>query len=172
MQRFRIIVLRSFDLQVRYLGWRSPTRESEVGAQFLGSCLCFGDARISVNSTFNQALPALKRMNRFKDWPTLQYLGQGCKNAVAHSRPKTWECVNRICSDVAVPTPGQQRHSGSSRDFYWLNATARCLRQWNVHFLSFWLAISLFFDVCYVTMNEKFSWELVHCCVPHITERW
>ena len=33
-------------------------------------------------------------------------LKQGCKNAVGHSRrpTKDLECVNGICSDVAVPT--------------------------------------------------------------------
>jgi len=53
---------------------------------------------------------------------------------------------------------GQQRHSGSSYDLFWLNNTVRRLRHWNFHLLSFWLALSLLCDVNYVTINEKFSW--------------
>ena len=54
--------------------------------------------------------------------------------------------------------PGQQRHSASSYDLFWLNKTVRRLRHWNFHFLSFWLALSLLCDVSYVTINEKLSW--------------
>jgi len=51
--------------------------------------------------------------------------------------------------------PGQQRHSGSSCSFFWLNKTVRGLSHWNFHLLSFCLAISLLCDVSYVTINEN-----------------
>ena len=57
--------------------------------------------------------------------------------------------------------PGQQRHRGSSYDkspSFWLNKTVRRLRHWNFHLLSFWLALSLLCGVCYVAINEKFTW--------------
>jgi len=69
-----------------------------------------------------------------------------------------------LCTPEA--TPGQTLHSGSSRDLYrghWLNATVRDLRHWNFHLPLFWLALRLLCDVLYVTMNAKFSWELLHC---------
>ena len=43
--------------------------------------------------------------------------------------------------------PGQQRHSGSSYDLFWLNKTVRRLRHWHLHLLSFWLALLLLRDV-------------------------
>ena len=45
----------------------------------------------------------------------------------------------------------------------WLNKTVQRLRHWNFHLLSFWLALMLLCDVSYVTINEKFSWKLLHC---------
>ena len=68
--------------------------------------------------------------------------------------------------------PDQQRHSGSSRNLCWVNATFRGLRHWHFHLLSFWLALSLLCGVSYVTSNAKFSWELLHCYVTHVTEQW
>jgi len=56
--------------------------------------------------------------------------------------------------------PGQQRHSGSSRDLFWLNKTVRRLRHWNFHLLSFWLASLLLCDV----NNNK--WEVVMITSP------
>ena len=37
---------------------------------------------------------------------------------------------------------------------------------------SFWLALSLPCDDGYATINEKFSWELVHYYVTYVTEQW
>jgi len=57
--------------------------------------------------------------------------------------------------------PGQQRHWSSSYDkspSCWLNKTVRRLRHWNFHLLSFWLALPLLCAICYVTINEKFTW--------------
>jgi len=51
-------------------------------------------------------------------------------------------------------------------------ATVRGLRHWNFHLLSCWLTLSLFCDVSHVTMNAKFSWRLVDCCVTYVTEQW
>jgi len=51
--------------------------------------------------------------------------------------------------------PGQQRHSGSSRNICWVSATFRGLRHWNFQLLSFWLALSLLCDVGYATMNKQ-----------------
>jgi len=54
--------------------------------------------------------------------------------------------------------PGQQRHSGSSYDLFWLNKTVRRLRHWNFHLLSFWLALLLLCDVSnMMSSNDKFS---------------
>jgi len=68
--------------------------------------------------------------------------------------------------------PGQQRHSGSSRDLYWHwgQPFEACVTEISI-FLSYWMAVSLLCDVRYVTTNE-FSWELVYCCVTHVTEQW
>jgi len=52
---------------------------------------------------------------------------------------------------------GQQRHSGSSYDLFWLNKTVRRLRHWNFHLLSFWLALLFLCDVSYVIINETSS---------------
>jgi len=71
--------------------------------------------------------------------------------------------------------PDQQRHSGSSRNFFGVNdATVRGLRHWNFHLLSFRLALSLLCDcdVSYAASNEKFSWELLHCYLTHVTKEW
>ena len=51
------------------------------------------------------------------------------------------------------------------------DATIRGLRHWNFHFLSFWEALSVLCRVFYVTRSEKFSRELVHCCVTYVTEQ-
>ena len=42
---------------------------------------------------------------------------------------------------------------------------------WKKYLLSFWLALSLLCDIGYVTMIEKFSWELLHCFVTHVTHK-
>jgi len=65
----------------------------------------------------------------------------------------------------------QQRHSGSSYDFFWLNKTVRSLHHWNFDLLSFLLVLLLLCDVSYVTINEKFSWQLLHCRVTYVTEQ-
>jgi len=54
--------------------------------------------------------------------------------------------------------PGQQHHSDSSYNLFWLNKTVRRLHHWNFHLLSFRLALSLLCDLGYVTINEKFTW--------------
>jgi len=56
--------------------------------------------------------------------------------------------------------------------FLGLNTTVRGLCHWNFHLLSFWLPLSLLCDVGDVTVNEKFSWEPVHCYVTRVTNQW
>ena len=88
---------------------------------------------------------------------------------VVHERKK--QCSRTFSSEA---TPSQTRHSGSTRHLYqgrWQNATARGLHHWHFHLLLFWLALSLLCNGTYVTMNQKFSWELVDCCVTYVTEQ-
>jgi len=40
----------------------------------------------------------------------------------------------------------------------------------SLKFPSLWLEPSLLCDVSYVTMDEKLSWELIHCYVTYITD--
>jgi len=68
--------------------------------------------------------------------------------------------------------PGQQRDPGSSYNLLWLNKTVRQLRHWNFRLLSSWLALSLLCDVSYLTINEKFAWQLLHCWITYVTEQW
>ena len=45
--------------------------------------------------------------------------------------------------------PGQQRHTDSLYDLFWLSKTVPGLRHWNFHLLSFWLALP--FSVTLIT---------------------
>jgi len=54
--------------------------------------------------------------------------------------------------------PGQQRHSGSSNDLFWLTKTVRRLRHWKFPFAFILAGITVLCDLSYVTMNEKFLW--------------
>ena len=58
--------------------------------------------------------------------------------------------------------PGNQCHSVSSYDLFWLNKTVRCLRHWNLHLLSFWLALSL---LCEVMLCNN-QWEILTITSP------
>jgi len=52
----------------------------------------------------------------------------------------------------------------------WMQPFGACITE--ISICSFWLALSLLCEVGYTTMNEKFSWELVHCYVAHVTDQW
>jgi len=79
-------------------------------------------------------------------------------------------CSQNSISVACTRDQGQRRHSGLSRNLYGLNATVRGLRHGNFHLFPFWLTLSLFCDLGYATMNEKY--ELLHSCVSYVTEQW
>ena len=59
--------------------------------------------------------------------------------------------------------PGHQRHSGSSNDLFWLTEqNPSTLRHWNFLLLSFWLALSLLYDV--KLCNNQ--WEILIITYP------
>jgi len=66
--------------------------------------------------------------------------------------------VNQNDWVVSGATPGQQRYSASSRNFYWLNATVRGLHPWHFHLLSFTLVVNI---VALWPMLRKNEWGVV-----------
>jgi len=68
-------------------------------------------------------------------------------------------------------TPGQERHSDSSLDYIdWMQPFEARVTEISICSHSVW-HYRCSVDVSYATMNEKFSWELVHCCVNYVTEQ-
>jgi len=69
---------------------------------------------------------------------------------------KTYRWTTWNSNRLLLGDPGQQRHSGSSYNLFWLNKTVRRFHHWNSYLLSFWLALSLLCDVSYWTINENY----------------
>jgi len=66
-----------------------------------------------------------------------------------------WKCIGEP-PEIQIGSyrgdPGQQRHSGSSYDLFWLNKTVRRLRHEIFYLLLFYLALPFLCDVSYVTI--------------------
>jgi len=96
--------------------------------------------------------------------PLEKCVGHSLNNLVPseYSSPPPWcpKLVTCLAASLVLIT-----------QLHWLNATVRVLHHWNFHLFSYWRA-SFLCDVGYATMNEKFSWELVHCYVTHVAEQW
>ena len=72
---------------------------------------------------------------------------------------------------ITQPTLSQCNRSGlksTSVSLCWKRSALVSLK---ISICSFWLALSLLCDVGNATVNKKFSWELVHCYVMHVTEQ-
>ena len=71
---------------------------------------------------------------------------EGLNYTVLDKITPQWKRSGEIQIGFYRDDPGQQRHSCSSYDLFWLNATVRRLRHWNFQLLSFWLALSVLCD--------------------------
>jgi len=66
-------------------------------------------------------------------------------------------------------TPGHQHHSIYTEATDWMQPFEPCITEISICSHSGW------HYHCFLTlraMNEKLSWELVHCCVTNVTEQW
>ena len=97
-------------------------------------------------------------------WTSLAYSQDLSK---IYWRVKIWSVV------LPGVTPGRQRHSGSSAIYtdcwHWMQPFEACITKIFIRSHSGWHYRC---SMCYVTIIEKFSWELIYCYVKYVTEQY